>query len=154
MQFIRSALITCLALASLTATAEVRVQGPVEFGIFKSEYKEFQPGERLLTQNNQTIERTTNIPAKLGTRFGIRYELSGKAATESPLTLLYLTPGLISPEGVRHDKLVVTQPLAVNAVQDVMAFEFTENYEIVPGDWVFMVFQDDRLLAKQLFVVE
>ena len=34
MQLIRSALLACLALASLTATADVKVQGPVEFGIF------------------------------------------------------------------------------------------------------------------------
>jgi hypothetical protein len=154
MQLIGSVLLACLALTSLSATADVKVAGPVEFGIFKSEYKEFQPGERLLTQNNQSIERTTSIPAKLGTRFGIRYELSGKSAAEAPLTLLYLTPGVITPEGVRHDKMVVTQPLAVNALQDVMAFEFTENYEIVPGEWVFMVFQDDRLLAKQVFEVQ
>ena len=35
------------------------MEGPLGFGIFK-------PGERLLTQNNQSIERTTSIPAKLG----------------------------------------------------------------------------------------
>ena len=154
MQLIGSVLFACLVLTSLTATAEVTVEGPLEFGIFMTEYKEFQSGERLLTQNNQSIEQTTRIPAKLGTRFGLRYELTGKSAAEAPLTLLYLTPGMITPEGVRQDKVVVTQPLAVNALQDVMAFEFTENYEVVPGEWVFMVFQNDRLLAKQTFNVQ
>ena len=34
-----------------------------------------------------------------------------------------------------------------------MAYEFSEDYEIVPGVWQFMVFQGDRLLAQQRFEV-
>ena len=36
---------------------------------------------------------------------------------------------------------------------DLMAFEFSETYEVVPGEWRFMVFQGDRLLAEQSFEV-
>ena len=36
---------------------------------------------------------------------------------------------------------------------DLMAFEFSETYEVVPGEWHFMVFQGDRLLAEQSFEV-
>ena len=39
------------------------------------------------------------------------------------------------------------------APQDVMAFEFTEAHEVVPGEWHFMVFQDDRKLLEQRFIV-
>ncbi|MDP3848128.1 MAG: DUF3859 domain-containing protein [Pseudomonas sp.] len=135
------------------ASAQVRVEGPVEYGIFNSEYQDFQPGERVLTHTNQTIETTTNIPAKLGMKFGMRYSLTGKIAKDQPLTLLYLTPGVTTPDGLRHDKFVVEQTLLANSPQDLMAFEFTENYEMVPGEWHFMVFQGDRLLAEQRFNV-
>ncbi len=153
MQFKSRLLVLALSLAPLAAVAEVYVTGPVEYGLFHSPYQEYQPGERLLTQNNQTIEQTDVIPAKLGSRFGLRYSLTGKSATEMPLTLIYLTPGVITPDGQRHDKIVVQQPLAINAPQDVMAYEFSENYEVVPGTWHFMVFQGDRLLAQQRFEV-
>lgn len=135
------------------ALADVQLTGPVEYGIFQSPLQQYEPGERLLTQNNQTIEQTSVIPAQLGSRFGLRYSLSGKHAGEEPLTLLYLTPGVVTPDGRRHDKIVVQQPLAANAVQDVMAYEFSENYEVVPGVWQFMVFQGDRLLVQQRFEV-
>jgi hypothetical protein len=141
-----------MLISSLTQ-AEVRVEGPVEFGVFASNYQDFQAGERVLTRSNQPIEPGEVIPAKLGTKFGLRYTLVGKSASESPLTLLYLTPGVISPDGTRHDKFVVTQKLVPDAPQDVMAFEFTEHHEVVPGEWHFLLFQDDRKLLEQRFIV-
>jgi hypothetical protein len=147
-----TALAACL-LASGLARAEVRVEGPVEYGVFASDYQDFQPGERVLTRSNQQIEPGTVIPARLGTKFGMRYSLAGKVADDSPLTLLYLTPGVVTPQGTRHDKFVVTQKLVPGAPQDVMAFEFTEPHEVVPGEWHFLVFQDDRKLLEQRFEV-
>ncbi len=141
------------AMLATQAVAEVRVVGEVEYGVFSTSYQDFQPGERVLSRSAQPIERTEVIPAKLGTKFGMRYSLQGKVADDTPLTLLYLTPGVVTPEGKRHDKFVVVQKLAVEAPQDVMAFQFTEPHEIVPGEWQFMVFQDDRKLLEQRFIV-
>jgi hypothetical protein len=135
------------------ASADVRVDGAVEYGIFSTPYQDFKPGERVLTHSNQSIEATTEIPAKLGTKFGMRYTLAGKVAKGQPLTLLYLTPGVTTADGQRHDKFVVEQTLLQNSAKDLMAFEFSENYELVPGEWHFMVFQGDRLLAEQRFNV-
>lgn len=153
MQYTRYSALAALMLMTGLVQAEVRVEGPVEYGIFASDYQDFQPGERVLSRSSQAIERTEVIPAKLGTKFGMRYSLAGKAADGAPLTLLYLTPGVTTPDGARHDKFVVMQKLAPGAPQDVMAFEFTEEHEMVPGEWHFLVFQDDRKLAEQRFTV-
>lgn len=153
MQVIRmSSLAALLLCISQLAVAEVKVEGPVEFGIFETTATDLQPGERVLTRSKQTIESTDVIPAKLGTKFGIRYTLVGKKVDDTPLTLLYLTPGIQSADG-RHDKLVVEQKLVVGAPQDVMAFEFTEYNELAKGEWRFMVFQADRLLVEKTFTV-
>ncbi|WP_271411867.1 DUF3859 domain-containing protein [Pseudomonas sp. Q1-7] len=149
----RMTALMALGLASGAALADVRVDGPVEYGIFESQYQDYQPGERVLTRSNQTIQQTDEIPAKLGTKFGLRYTLAGKQEKDTPLTLLYLTPGVVTPDGKRHDKFVVEQQMAPGAPLDVMAFEFTEHHEVVPGEWRFMVFQGDRLLAEQRFTV-
>ncbi|WP_342245764.1 DUF3859 domain-containing protein [Pseudomonas sp. OTU5201] len=149
----RMTALVALGLASGVALADVRVDGPVEYGIFESQYQDYQPGERVLTRSNQNIEQTDEIPAKLGTKFGMRYTLLGKQEKDTPLTLLYLTPGVVTPDGKRHDKFVVEQKMAPGAPMDVMAYEFTEHYEVVPGEWRFMVFQGDRLLAEQRFTV-
>lgn len=153
MQHIRFATVTALLLAAGLAQAEVRVQGPVEYGVFVSQHKDFQPGERVLTRSSQEIEQTRVVPAKLGTKFGMRYTLTGKTVDGEPLTLLYLTPGVTGSDGQRRDKFVVTQKLVPDASQDVMAFEFSENNEVVPGEWHFLLFQGDRKLAEQRFEV-
>lgn len=153
MRAIRSSLLIGGLLLSALASAQVQVQGPVEYGLFISNAKEFAPGERLLTRSDQIIEPTQVIPGKLGSKFGLRYSLAGKQAGDAPLTLLYLTPGVVTPDGLRHDKFVVQQPMVQGAGADLMAFEFSETYEVVPGEWRFMVFQGDRLLAEQTFEV-
>lgn len=142
-----------LGLASSLAMAEVRVEGPVEYGVFETPPREVQPGERVLLRSNQQVHATTTIPARLGTKFGLRLTLSGKRADDTPLTLLYLTPGVVTPDGQRHDRFEVVQKLASGATQDVMAFEFSEPHEVVPGEWRFLVFQGDRKLAEQRFDV-
>ena len=153
MQYTRFSTLAALVLISSLAQAEVRVEGPVEYGVFASDYQDFQEGERVLTRSNQQIEQGEVIPAKLGTKFGLRYSLAGKVAGDSPLTLLYLTPGVTTPDGKRHDKFVVTQEFVLGAPLDVMAYEFTDAHEVVPGEWHFMVFQDDRKLLEQRFIV-
>ena len=145
--------VLALGLSANLALAEVRVEGPIEYGVFATQFKDPQPGERVLTRANQPIEQTDQVPARLGTKFGVRYRLVGKTETEQPLTLMYFTPGLVSPDGKRQDKIELMQKLVVGAQQDVMAFEFTEHHEVVLGEWQFMVFQGDRKLVEQRFQV-
>lgn len=149
----RLSALAALMIFSGLASAEVRVEGPVEYGVFEGPKAELQSGERVLRRSNEKIQQTSVVPAKLGTKFGLRYQLLSKVAEDQPLTLLYLTPGIRTPDGARHDKFEITQKLVPNAPQDVMAYEFTENHEVVPGEWHFMVFQGDRLLAEQRFSV-
>lgn len=153
MQLTRLSAITALMLFAGLANAEVRVEGPVQYGVFEGAKAELQSGERVLRRSNENIQQTEVVPAKLGTKFGMRYQLAGKVQGDTPLTLLYLTPGIRTPDGSRHDKFEVVQQLVPNAPQDVMAYEFTETHEVVPGEWHFMVFQGDRLLAQQRFTV-
>lgn len=153
MQAFKVATLLAICLISTPLLAEVKVQGEVEYGIFQSQVQDFEPGQRVLTNQQQAIETTQVIPAKLGTKFGLRYQLAGKRKGDQPLTLLYLTPGVVTPDGLRHDKFVVQQEMAEAAVADVMAYEFSEYHEVVPGEWHFLVFQGDRKLVEQRFEV-
>ncbi|MCQ4261281.1 DUF3859 domain-containing protein [Stutzerimonas stutzeri] len=135
------------------AQAQVEVVGTVEYGVFETVKEDFQPGERVLSRRDQALRQTTEVPARLGSKFGLRYRLAGKQDADTPLTLLYLTPGVVTPDGQRHDKFEVVQRLVPSVETDVMAFEFTEPHEVVTGKWQLMVFQGDRKLAEQTFQV-
>ncbi|UVE47332.1 DUF3859 domain-containing protein [Pseudomonas chlororaphis] len=153
MHLTRLSALAALMMLSGLASAEVRIEGPVEYGVFEGPKAALQSGERVLRRSNENIEQTEIVPARLGTKFGLRYQLAGKVAEDVPLTLLYFTPGIRTPDGQRHDKLEVTQKLVPGAPQDIMAYEFTESHEVIPGEWRFMVFQGDRLLVQQRFTV-
>ena len=152
MKATRLSALIALGLASGVAMADVRVEGPIEFGVFESRYQDYQPGERVLTSSTQNILPTDQVPAKLGTKFGMRYTLVGKRERH-PADPALPHPGRDHPDGVRHDKFEVIQKMAPGAPQDVMAYEFTETHEVVPGEWRFLVFQGDRLLAEKRFDV-
>ncbi len=149
MSFTRWSLVATLLVVGIPAQAQVEVVGPVEYGVFETSKDDSQPGERVLSRRDQPIRQTIKVPAKLGSKFGLRYRLSGKREGDTPLTLLYLTPGVVTPDGKRHDKFEVVP----DAETDVMAFEFTEMHEVVPGEWRLMVFQGDRKLAERTFQV-
>ena len=154
MKHLFSLSVLALGLSTNLALADVCVDGPIEYGVFASApIKDPQPGERILSRANQPMEQTEVVPARLGTKFGVRYRLLGKSEGEQPLTLLYFTPGLVGPDGKRQDKIELQQKLVVGAPTDVMAFEFTEHHEVVPGEWHFIVYQGDRKLAEQRFTV-
>lgn len=132
MHSLRLSALAALMMLSGFASAEVRVEGPVEYGVRGAEGR-VAVGERVLRRSNENIEQTEIVPARLGTKFGLRYQLAGKVAEDVPLTLLYFTPGIRTPDGQRHDKLEVTQKLVPGAPQDIMAYEFTESHEVIPG---------------------
>ncbi len=147
----RSLLIAFAAFCfSSAAWAEVRVT-EYEAGVFSR--PELNPGERILAGGRENIDVTYTVPAEVGVKFGVRYELSGKRASGNVVKYIYLTPGVVEPDGTRHDKYEVVQELAAQAANHTAAFEFTERYEVVPGTWELLVFENDRLLLRKTFEV-
>ncbi|MDF5808993.1 DUF3859 domain-containing protein [Pseudomonas aeruginosa] len=155
MSFIRSCISRSVFLlgagVAVAAQAEVRIDGPIEYGVFESRYQDFQPGERVLTRSEQNIQQTTEVPAKLGTKFGMRVSTQRQAGRRYAFDAALPHPGRGHPDGQRHDKFEVVQKLVPGAPTDVMAYEFTEPHEVVKGEWRLMVFQGDRLLAEKSF---
>ena len=144
-----------IAVLPLSAQAGMRLIGK-EAGIFDRPSIStvvLESGERILPGGrNEVIKPELQFPAELGTKFGIRFKLSGKKrGQQNVVTMLYLSPGIIDDRGVHHDKYVVTKDLSYSAANHIMAFEITEAYEQKPGVWEFLVFENDRLLVREKF---
>lgn len=140
------------SLLTQTAYAEMRISD-LETGVFTRPDLKLNEGERLLVGGTkETVTPSRRVIAKLGTKFGLRFQIAGKSATQSNIvTMLYLTPGIVEKSGTRHDKYTVVKDLDFNASSHDMAFQITETYEQVPGVWEFMVFENDRLLVREKF---
>ncbi len=142
----------------LSASDELGVSN-LEYGVFqtRSAQDEDEPGEgiTLAWGGKQPITETTYIPARIGVKFGMRYNLDGPGSRRPVrVKLLYLTPGLVDPTSGKHqDKIEIVQELSPKARYHVMAFQFAEAFEIIPGAWHMYVFHEDRKLLEKTFTV-
>ncbi len=125
-----------------------------EYGIFSRGPEHYEEGDRSATSNNE-LEKTTTISAKLGTKFGVRYWLSRAGFIGEPtLHLIYHVPTMInSTTGEYIDKIEILQAESKLDYRHTMAFEFAQQYELVPGEYRFYVFYENQKLLEQVFQV-
>jgi hypothetical protein len=102
------------------------------------------------------VQATTVVPAQLGAAFGFRYKMSGPP--KMTVTLKNVThvpaPGMRNPQTGNvtltdtffQDRKIVGEYYRL--------FRFTEPWEIVPGLWTLEIWEGDRALASQGFLVK
>lgn len=135
--------------------SEKRIIYDFEYGIFAHGMEGFEEGDRAISSDG-ALEKTTFIPARLGTKFGIRYWLSRAGFIGEPtLHLIYHVPTMIDPNtGDYIDKIEILQEESELDYKHIMAFEFAHQYELVPGEYRFYVFYENQKLVEQVFQVE
>ncbi|SRR5581483_6473042 len=103
-----------------------------------------------------SVSTTTEIPARLGLRFGIDFEISG-ITEPSAFVLATLThPPFVKPDGSSETKAEVRMgSFSVNNghINSVYGFTFDHPYEIVPGSWQIQISYQDHVLAEKTFHV-
>jgi hypothetical protein len=148
-------LLLVVTLSGQTFANEKRTIYDYEYGIFSRGTESFEEGDKSVSSGGE-LEKTSVIKAKLGTKFGVRYWLSRAGFVSSPtLHLIYLVPTMIDPAtGEPIDKIEILQEEAKLDHQHTMAFEFANQYELVPGEYRFYVFFENQKLLEQVFQVE
>ena len=133
---------------------EKRIIYDYEYGIFSRGTNSIEEGERVISSSGE-LDKTTTIPAELGTKFGVRYWLSRAGFVEEPtLHLIYLVPTMIHPDTSEHiDKLEILQEQSKLDHKHTMAFEFAKQYEVVPGEYRFYIFYENQKLLEHVFHV-
>lgn len=143
----------CLV-ASLALANEQRTIYDFEYGIFSRGMEGFKEGDRAVTSEGP-LDPATVITARLGTKFGVRYWLSrGGFAGKPTLHLIYHVPTMVNPNtGEYIDKIEILQEESTLDYTHTMAFEFAEQYELVPGEYRFYIFFENQKLLEQVFQV-
>lgn len=102
------------------------------------------------------VRGTTNIPARRSTRFGLRYVLEGSprgAAVEIKLVTRFPEGGLREPDSDRSRlKSEYVLPVEIGK-RNYREFHLYEDWEFVPGVWIFEFWHGDRKLGEQAFCV-
>jgi hypothetical protein len=155
-------LVTAIAfVASAQAQTGVRAE-MFDPGIYEHEVErtveapDEPSGKHSLVRNPKLIEPTTCIPAKRGSRFGVRYRITADQSNlfvDVRTVMRYPEPGLRDPKTNRlHEKTENTQ-LNITGAESYTGYSFDEDWEAMPGTWTIEIWHNETLMASQKFEV-
>jgi hypothetical protein len=156
-------IIVFLSLSSWVFATDLAVRAAeiVGFGIFDASTTVAQHGFTPSTMAKDDVrgirfvEYTTDIPAELGVNFGFQYIInsSPKGKPIRVTTVIKLPEGGLQRPGGRlytesrdtHDVIIGKKALH--------GYGFDEEWEMVPGIWVFELWYKDARLIKKTFTI-
>jgi hypothetical protein len=156
-------LLICFVFALPASSAQADTQAEIfDAGIYELEFvttvdaPNTASGLQSIVRDEKLIERTTCIPAKRGIHFGFRYRVFGDPPGRVALRMVnhYPADGLRNPATNKvHHMGEVVQPAVTGGVSLYTGYSFDEDWEAVPGIWVFEIWHNGKLLASQKFEI-
>jgi hypothetical protein len=144
---------------SLFGQEEIRVTGArvTEVGIYEAQILTADTnaaGVKLQGLDNfKLLTNTTNVPARIGVRFGFRYEILG-TPTNAPivLTMIAKHPPIKNPVTGK------TETKETYALRSWIGKTYTSNSleeesDLITGQWIFEVWYEGKKLCEQSFRV-
>jgi Domain of unknown function (DUF3859) len=133
-----------------------------EYGIYTVD-REIQGRDALrinkaAASNVRHAATLRNIPAQIGTTFGFRYEVMCKphaAPVELRQVVIFPSPGLTPSFSSSSRSIIQDEFLLQTRIGETSYAFYTleDAFELVPGSWVFEIWQGNRRLAMQVFKV-
>jgi hypothetical protein len=139
--------------------AEVRWAGIVANEGFKEVPSQGAPSGTtvILDERARSGEETDKIPARLGTKFGVKYALQG--APEGVYAGIrevwrFPVPGITNQKTGKTSHEQVDRAIVQVTDKEIFSgYALLYDWELVPGIWTFEVWTGERLLLKQRFDV-
>jgi hypothetical protein len=155
-------LLTLLFLFSgVYGSAHERVIGAhvTEVGIYDARVIKRLPTAGVSSGTNEwldsisLIQATTNVPARLGTRFGFRYTIQGSPSNAPiKLTMISEHPPYKNPEtGKTQTRDVYELDSWIGSTFTSYSFDYA--WELVSGEFKFQVWHKGKKLCEQSFMV-
>ena len=144
---------------SLSGQEQARVTGArvIEVGIYQAQVLTSQTNVAGVKFEGldefKLLTVTTNIQARIGTRFGFRYKIQG-APTNAPIILTMV--GKHPPiKNETTGKIATEESYLLRSWigKIYTSYSLDKESELVPGLWTFEVWHDGKKLCEQSFLV-
>ena len=134
----------------------------VEYGLFEKKESggtsrdEAAPAKKAeMGAEAKLIEQTTQIPAVLGTSFGVRVRfIGGQAGKPIPCIAKCLHPKITDPASGRTSEADQWEDAGMIGRPGFVGYRFENAWELVPGDWTIQIFVGGKLRTEKTFVVK
>lgn len=150
-------LVSLLTAGPLFADNEIGVK-IIDFGLYsvgvaqKGSFQGSSKGELTFVGDIQLLDVTAQIPAKQGTRFGIRYIVTGPAdGTVIPITVKFFNP---LHQYNKSDGLV--EEWITEKAVGVMTFDgflLEKKTELIPGTWTVELYHNNEKIDEKEFLL-
>lgn len=112
---------------------------------------------RSTVTNIEHVETSRIVPARLGVRFGFRYNVVGdpSGAEVSLKRVTIFPPGGLRPPGSARELTRSETTITVKLGEQVryIGYSFDDPWELQPGQWTMELWYGDHKLASQDFTV-
>lgn len=161
-------ILVCSILASLLMTGVAAAQtvtriDVLDFGLYSATTNKQQaaPGSAAGTMNIvgniAFYQHTDKVPARVGTRFGVKYAVVGSpdgAEVELQVVWRLPEPGLRNPKtGNVYRETHQTMTRVIGDRDNVRGYSLDAEWELVPGNWTLELWSGDRKLASRTFTL-
>ncbi len=153
--------LACMAQSSTAEDVLIRAAEIVGYGIFDTTSTVAQRGftsssiAKDSVRGVRFLEYTTEIPGVLGTNFGFQFVINstprGKPVRVTSV-IKFPEPGIQRPGGKLYTESRDTHQVIMGQ-KSLHGYGFDEEWEIVPGTWVFELWYQSARLIKKTFTV-
>jgi hypothetical protein len=111
-------------------------------------------GRRHFSNTFEITHYSDIIPASMGYRFGVHFEIKSPIDTALSIERIWTFPKIISDHsGNKYEQVKRTLFINTNDPTYTTYF-FEEEYEIVPGEWKLQMFHNNKLLYEKRFIIQ
>lgn len=145
-------------------TEEVRIPSGrvLQYGVYKVlrsgriiNNPDSSTGKLIRKPTIELAEQTRRVPIQKGLHFAFQYRLSNFSKGQYQVTLRRVVkhPKMTRPDGTKFSSsdYLIRKPVKRGEVFDLDGYAFSEDYELVAGNWVFQLWYKDKLLIEQKF---
>ncbi len=152
-------LLLVLPLSASAQQAQVTGAEVTEVGIYTAKVIQVTTTTNVIDgtleglDNFVLLQSTTNVPARVGTRFGFRYRILGQPRNAPiTLTMVGIHPSFTNP---KTGKTATRDEYQLQSwIGDTYTcYSLDEDWELIPGKWTFEVWHEGKKLCEQSFMV-
>ena len=104
------------------------------------------------------LELLKETPAKsavVGTAFGVRFRSEGQPASAKLRSVWKIpSPGTLNPKSGKTSREDISEFNIKIGADSFRGYSFDEPWEAVPGEWTLQIWQGDRMLLEQSFMIK
>jgi hypothetical protein len=111
-------------------------------------------GFRSYLEDFAVINKTDSIEMKLGSRFGVEYQLVSSKELSIPLEAEWVFPRkIINTEGKAFKNLRYNTSRSTNE-KTFSSYSLDKEFELVPGRWTFRLYFKKKIIYQRYFYLK